>query len=251
MLGKLGFSVLAAAGIIVALSANASAGFNPYSSGSTGYDYSYIQCGSPAPASSFGIVGVNAGYPFTYYNSCLAAEYAAAVKTGNAAVYMNTGYDPTYTAIDGVHTTQACANSSGTIAGTTSQQAAWAVGCSEAQRDLAYASAHSATAATAWWLDVETANSWSTSDLSLNAYAIQGIVATLRQSTSVPIGVYSTSSQWTAITGGYQAAVDANWVATGQRSAKRAKQSCASSGFTGAKVWLVQYVATYDRDLAC
>lgn len=251
MLRKLVFSLPVAAGIVVALNASASAGFNPYVSGTSGYDYSYVQCGSAAPASSFSIVGVNAGYPFTYYNKCLAAEYAAAARTGNAAVYMNTGYDPTYTAIDGIHTTQACADASATIAGTQPQRAAWAVGCSEAQRDLSYASAQSAAAPTAWWLDVETANSWSTTDLSLNTFTIQGIVATLRQSTSVPIGVYSTSSQWTAITGGYQAPVDADWVATGQRSVKRAKQSCGSLGFTGAKVWLVQYVATYDHDLAC
>jgi hypothetical protein len=251
MLRKLVFSAPIAAGVILALNASASAGFNAYVSGTSGYDYSYIQCGSAAPAASFGIVGVNAGYPFTYYNSCLTSEYAAAAVTGNAAVYMNTGYDPTYTAIDGIHTTQACASTSTTIAGTPSQRAAWAVGCSEAQRDVAYASAHSATSATAWWLDVETANSWSTSDLTLNADAIQGIVATLRQNTSVPIGVYSTASQWSAITGGYKAPVDANWVATGERNLKRAKQSCGSIGFTGAKVWLVQYLGTYDHDLAC
>jgi hypothetical protein len=239
-----------AAAIVVALNANASAG-SVYVSGSTGYDYSYIQCGSAAPAASFGVVGVNAGYPFTFYNSCLAVEYAAAARTGNAAVYVNTGYDPTYTAIDGRHTTQECANSSAGVAGTQAQQAAWAVGCSEAQRDAAYASAQSATAPTTWWLDVEIANSWSTSDLTLNTYAIQGLVATLRQSTSVPVGIYSTASQWNAITGGYNAPVDANWVATGQRTAKRAKQSCGSPGFTGAKVWLVQYLATYDHDLAC
>ena len=248
---RLVFSVPIAAGIILALNASASAGFNPYVSGTLGYDYSYIQCGTPAPAGSFGIVGVNAGYPFTYYNKCLAAEYAAATGTGDAAVYMNTGYDPTYTAIDGIHTTQVCASASGTVAGTQSQQAAWAVGCSEAQRDLSYASAQSAAAPTAWWLDVEIANSWSTTDLTLNTYTIQGIVATLRQSTSVPVGVYSTASQWTAITGGYQAPVDANWVATGQRTVKRAKQFCNSIGFTGAKVWLVQYAGTYDHDLAC
>jgi len=251
MLRKLAFSVPVAAGIVLALNASASAGFKAYVSGTTGYDYSYAQCGSAAPTSSFGIVGVNAGYPFTYYNSCLAAEYAAATRTGNAAVYINTGYDPTYTAIDGRHSTQACATTSITIPGTASQQAAWAVGCSEAERDVAYASAQSAASPTAWWLDVETANSWSTSDLTLNNYTIQGIVATLRQSTSVPVGVYSTASQWTAITGGYQAPVDANWVATGQRTSKRAKQSCGSIGFTGAPVWLVQYVATYDHDLAC
>lgn len=251
MLRKLVISVPIAAGIILALNASASAGFNAYVSGTAGYDYSYIQCGSAAPAASFGIVGVNAGYPFTYYNSCLAPEYSAAARTGNVAVYINTGYDPTYTAIDGRHTTQDCANTSITIAGTPSQQAAWAVGCSEGQRDVAYASAQSAGSPTAWWLDVETANSWSTSDLTLNTYTIQGIVTTLRQVTSVPIGVYSTASQWTAITGGYQAPVDANWVATGQRTSRRAKQSCGAIGFTGAPVWLVQYLATYDHDLAC
>ncbi len=137
MLRKLGFSVPIAAGIVVVLNASASAGFNAYVSGTTGYDYSYIQCGSAAPAASFGIVGVNAGYPFTYYNSCLASEYAAAAGTGNAAVYVNTGYDPTYTAIDGRHTTQECTNASLTVAGTQPQQAAWAVGCRCGVRDSA------------------------------------------------------------------------------------------------------------------
>jgi hypothetical protein len=251
MLPKLALSGPAAAAIVLALSANAAAGFDPYVSGTTGYDYSYVQCGTAAPTAAFGIVGVNAGYPFTYYNSCLAAEYAAAAKTGNAATYVNTGYDPTYTAIDGRHTTQECANASVTVAGTLVQQAAWAVGCSEAQRDLAYASAQSATSPTAWWLDVETANSWSSTDLTLNTYTLQGLIATLRQSTSVPVGVYSTAAQWSAITGGYQAPVDADWLATGQRTAKRARQACGSTGFTGAKIWLVQYVAAYDHDLAC
>jgi hypothetical protein len=32
---------------------------------------------------------------------------------------------------------------------------------------------------------------------------------------------------------------------------KRAKPYCGSTGFTGAKVWLVQYVATYDHDYVC
>lgn len=251
VLQKFVISAPIAAVVVVALNASASAGFDPYASGTTGYDYSYPQCGTAAPSASFGVVGVNGGYPFTYYNSCLAAEYAAAARTGNAAVYVNTGYDPTYTAIDGRHTTQSCANSSAVVAGTQAQKAGWAVGCSEAQLDEAYASGQSATSPTAWWLDVETANSWSTSDLTLNSYTIQGLVATLRQFTSVPVGVYSTASMWTAITGGYKASVDANWVATGQRTAKRAKQSCNQAGFTGAKVWLVQYVATYDHDLVC
>jgi hypothetical protein len=248
---KAGFGFALAAGAALTMNAVASAAFDPYLSGTSGYDFSYIQCGVAAPSASFGVVGVNAGYPFTYYNSCLAAEYAAAAKSGNAAVYINTGYDPTYTAIDGRHTTQACADASGSVAGLKPQRDAWAVGCSEAERDLGYASAQSATFPTAWWLDVETANSWSSSDLTLNTYTIQGIVATLRKATSAPIGVYSTAFQWNTITGGYQAPVDADWLATGQRTLKRAKQSCGQTGFTGATVWLVQYVATYDRDYVC
>lgn len=244
-----GFPIAMAAVLI--LSAGASAGFDPYVSGAVGYDYSYIQCGTAAPTAKFGIVGVNAGYPFTYYNTCLSTEFAAAAKTGNAAVYINTGYDPTYTQIDGRHTTQDCANKSAPVAGTPAQQAAWAVGCSEAQRDQSYATTQSASTPTVWWLDVETGNSWSSSDLSLNRYTIQGIVETLRQAISVPIGIYSTPSQWSVITGGYQAAVDANWVATGQHTLKRAKRYCSSTGFTGAKVWLVQYVPTIDRDYVC
>jgi hypothetical protein len=241
----------AAVVLLVALNSAASAAFDPYTKGTSGYDFSYPQCGVSAPRASFGIVGVNGGYPFTYYNNCLAAEYAAAAKTGNAATYINTGYDPSYTAIDGRHTTTDCASRSTSVSGTAAQQAAWAVGCSEAQRDLAYAANQSVAPSRAWWLDVETANSWSTSDLSLNRYTIQGIVETLRSAVATPIGVYSTSSQWSEITGGYQPAVDANWVATGQSGLKRAKAFCASSGFTGAPVWLVQYVATYDHDYVC
>jgi hypothetical protein len=251
MLRKAALASPLAVAVAITLHATGLAAFDPYSSGALGYDFSYPQCGAPAPQASFGIVGVNGGYPFTYYNNCLAAEYSAAGKTGNAALYINTGYDPSYTAIDGRHTTQDCANTSQTVSGTQPQQAAWAVGCSEAQRDTAYASGQSATSPTAWWLDVETANSWSSSDLSLNRYAIQGIVATLRKATTVPVGVYSTSYQWGVITGGYQAPVDANWVASGQTTSKRAKRYCSPTGFTGAKVWLVQYVSTYDRDYVC
>jgi hypothetical protein len=251
MLRRAAFGSSVAAIALLGAHLNAAGAFDPYISTTSGYDYSYPQCGVAAPSATFGIVGVNAGYPFTYYNTCLGAEYAAAAKTGNVALYINTGYDPSYTQIDGHHTTQSCATQSQSISGTTSQRAAWAVGCSEASRDASYASSQAAASPRAWWLDVETANSWSTSDLSLNRYTIQGIVTTMRTLTSGPVGVYSTSSQWKAITGGYQPAVDANWVATGQRTLKQAKVYCTSSGFTGAKVWLVQYVATYDHDYAC
>ena len=243
-------SLLTAAGLLATQIGAAAAG-DIYTSGARGYDYSYLQCSNVAPALSFGIVGVNAGYPFTYYNSCLGAEYAAG-PAGHTALYVNTGYDPTYTAIDGRHTTQDCATASAGVAGSTGQQAAWAVGCSEAERDVAYAGNQGIPASPqAWWLDVETANSWSSADLSLNRYTIQGLVTELRALSSAPVGVYSTAYQWKTIMGAYQPPVDGTWVATGQRTLKRASSYCSGSSFTGAPIWLVQYVATYDHDLAC
>jgi len=237
--------------LLTLLNITGAAGFEPYASGTSGYDYSYLQCGSSAPRASFGIVAVNGGYPFTYYNSCLASEFAAAAQTGNGALYVNTGYDPSFTAVDGRHTTQECATESQSIPADASRQAAWAVGCSEAQRDLAYASNQSATGATSWWLDVETTNSWSTSDLTLNQYTIEGLVSTLRTSLSVPIGIYSTAAQWAAIAGAYQPAVDADWLATGRSTQRRAASRCGGAGFTGAPIWLVQYTGSYDHDYVC
>lgn len=252
MLLKAAFSAVLGVGILLALNTGAAGAFDPYASGTIGYDFSYPQCGAAAPrAEHFGIVGVNGGYPFTYYNNCLAAEFAAAAKTGNAALYINTGYDPTYTALDGRHMTQDCATKSQGVAGTPDQQAAWGVGCSEAQRDVAYAASQSASTPAAWWLDVETTNSWSTTDLSLNQYTITGIVQTLRSGATVPIGIYSTNSQWSAVTGGFQAAVDADWVATGLRTLKRARAWCGAAGFSGAPIWIVQYVTTFDNDYVC
>jgi hypothetical protein len=248
---KTTLGILIVVSALVAVNTVGLAGFNPYASATGGYDFSYPQCSRTAPAASFGVVGVNRGYPFNSYNSCLAAEFAAAAKTGNAAAYINTGFDATYTKIDGGHTTPGCASSSQAVGGSLQQQAAWAVGCSEAERDIAYLSSRSVGRPSAWWLDVETSNSWSSSDLSLNRYAIDGIIARLRQGTSAPVGIYSTPHQWNAITGGYQAPVDADWVATGQRTLKGARAYCSALGFTGARIWLVQYVSAFDRDYAC
>jgi hypothetical protein len=240
-----------------------------YSSGTVGYDISYPQCGATYPSGAFGIVGVNAGYPFTYCNTCFTSEWAYAAP--NRSLYINTGYDPSYTTVDSRHSTQDCVNSSTAVNAPSAQQRAWAVGCSEAERSVAYASCQDATlqspcASTvvpaAWWLDIETGNSWcgqpytSCSDLSLNQYTIQGILDTVHRLSNAPVGVYSTSSQWNAIVGSTTmlfSGIAADWLATGFHTAKRAKQDCASAGFTGsAPIWLVQYVpGSYDADYAC
>ncbi len=247
---------LAAAGVLLVNSLNAAA----FTSGTIGYDIGYLQCGTTYPTGTFGVVGVDSGWPFISSlhpgNPCLADEYA---QSPSAQLYVNTGFDPSYT--DSNHTTTDCANKSVNVVGDSSQQAAWAAGCSEAQKDLAYAAQQlPGVVPTGWWLDVETSNSWcgqsgtNCTDLSLNQYAIQGLVDTLFTSSSGSIGIYSTDYQWSSIVGtGSVAGVAADWYATALRSSKRAGNYCSSAySFTGAPVALVQYVSgSVDRDYAC
>ena len=225
--------------ITVIAAMGALAATDPYPNGLVGYDVSYPQCGGTAATGSFGIVGVNGGRPFTN-NSCLGAEYAAAPKSTAPSLYINTGYAGAYRK----SITAGCSALSGSVAGTSRQVQAWAIGCSEAEISMSYATAQGATSVAAWWLDVETANSWSSGNLSLNRDAIQGAVTRLAQS-GLPVGIYSTASMWSAITGGNftPSSVAADWVAAGG--------SC-SAPFTSSPVWLVQSTTSgFDSDLAC
>jgi len=219
-----------------------------YSHGSAGYDISFPQCGGAYPAGAFGIVGVNGGYPFVHYNPCLADEYS---HSPHAALYINTGYDPLYTQVDGQHAMPECLTTSAIVKGSPDQKAAWAAGCSEATRSMAYAASQGVAKPSGWWLDVETENSWSSTDLSLNQFTIQGIVDTLHQATSA-VGIYSTGYQWHTIVGNLPVTgVRANWVATGSLAAEGAHAHC-GTGFSGAPVWLVQYIqGGFDANYAC
>lgn len=245
---------VAAAGVLLINSLNAAA----FTSGTTGYDISYLQCGTTYPSGAFGIIGVDSGWPFISAlhpgNPCLADEVA---HTSTGQLYVNTGFDPSYT--DANHTTADCAAKSASISGTSSQRAAWAAGCSEAQKDLAYVASVGLSNPTGWWLDVETSNSWCGQhgthcrDLSLNQYTIQGLIDTFTSSSTGTIGVYSTRYQWTAIVGHRSVSgVAADWYATGQASNAGVSAYCGSSySFTGAPVTLAQYVSGVDRDYAC
>jgi hypothetical protein len=228
---------------VLALPMTASSATDPYPSGQTGYDVSYAQCGGARPAGAFGVIGVNGGRPFKN-NSCLEAEYAAAPTAWAAAsLYINTGYSGAY----GRNVTAACSTLSRSISGTSSQRKAWAIGCSEADTSLTYASSLHVQTVAVWWLDVETANSWSSSDLSLNRYAIQG--AATRIGEAGAMGVYSTPAMWTTITGGNfsPTGTAADWVVSG------AGGSCGAPFTSPADpVWLVQSTTSgFDSDLAC
>ena len=211
------------------------------------------------PSYAFGIIGVDTGFPFmsTMHpgNPCLADEYNHAPQPG---LYVNTGYDPSYT--DTNHTTSTCTTASTSVAGNAEQKAAWAVGCSEANADYGYTSGNGITGAATWWLDVEMANSWcgqsgtACTDLTLNQYTIQGLIDTFTHIGAVPVGIYSNRTTWAAIVGNLPVTgVTSVWVASGTYSAKQAAIYCSSNAsFAGAAVSLVQFLgASFDRDYAC
>ena len=207
---------------------------------------------------SFGIIGVDSGNPFISAthpgNPCLADEYS---KTPKPALYVNTGYDPSY--LDANHTLPDCTMKSGNVSGSDAQKKAWAVGCSEAEKDLAYVTSQGITNTGGWWLDVETGNSWCgrpgtlCSDLTLNQYSIQGLMDTVLAGGATPIGIYSNKYMWNAIVGTNSVhGQRADWYATGTGTAQAAAPYCASSNsFTGDPVKLAQYVNGFDYDYAC
>jgi hypothetical protein len=210
------------------------------------------------PSYGFGIIGVDSGYPFMTPahpgNPCLADEYNHLPQAG---LYVNTGYDPSYVA---GYTSMTCIGQSAGVAGSADQQAAWAVGCSEANADYGYASGLGINSAATWWLDVETANSWcgqpgtACTDLTLNQYTIQGLIDTFTHIGAVPVGIYSNRSQWSAIVGSLPVTgVSSVWVASGTYTAQQASSFCASgASFAGAPVSLVQFLGgPVDRDYVC
>jgi len=223
---------------------------------SRGYDISWPQCGNPYPSNpAFGIVGVNKGIVFSA-NPCLASEITWA-GGATAQLYANTG-------------NPGPALSSHWPKGQTSPRY-----CDPANADTAdcafdygynaaadpYADAVAAfnalgltasPAATTWWLDVETSNSWR-SDTSLNVAALQGEAAYLTGVAHVAkLGVYSTSYQWGVIAGGSTAfAAYTSWIA-GVGSLKNAQSHCVGTGFTGGGITLAQYALNgFDADLVC
>jgi hypothetical protein len=185
---------------------------------------------------------VNAGIAYSE-NPCLSQQLTwAKALSANPSVYANLANpDPALT--DPNHWPEGC---------TTPSPA-----CSEGYGQLAAAYSYGLLAednpnSLFWWLDVETANSWDGAPEE-NLSAVQGDITYL-ESQGVPsanIGIYSTQSQWTQITGGAQLPVPV-WLA-GAHAQKTASQYCdLSYSFTGGPVLLVQYFTKgFDADLAC
>lgn len=230
----------------------------PGSGGSSrGYDISYPQCGGAYPVDpAFGIVGVNGGRVFSA-NPCLASQITWG---GGAAteLYVNTGnpgpalssfwpYGQTTPRVcDAADPDTAdCAYDYGWNAASHSYETAVA-----AYQQLGLTTS---PAATTWWLDVETSNSWR-DDTSLNVAALEGEIAHLRSRGITKLGFYSTTVQWGVITGGTKVfAAYPSWGA-GARNERIAQNHCSSTttSFTGGPLAMVQYpYSGFDANVRC
>jgi len=227
------------------------------------YDVSYPQCGKPLPTPiTGGIVGVNNGLAFSS-NACLATEWtwASQQTTYAPAFYANTADPgPAYSSHwpTGQTSPQFC-----DPAANNSTACSYDYGWNYALDALTRAAAATSNpAAYQWWLDVETGNSWQTlesaygqtaSSRANDSSSLAGAVAALQSQGVASVGVYSTSYQWTQITGGSgtQFAAQPAWVA-GTGSLSTAQANCASTSFTGGRITLTQYAYNgYDADYHC
>ncbi len=237
---------------------------SPYASTSIGADLSWPNCSQSAswPAGvEFGIVGVTGGRAFTS-NSCFGAEWSWATSqpssagSGPASIYMNLNAPVGSTASYAKQGPLTCGKHDALC---TAYDYGWVAA------KWAYSQAGSAvSSAAAWWLDVETGNSWSRSTAA-NDQVIQGAIDYLGaggeggSGLGLTVGVYSTNAMWNKIAGSTWKPTNGTypvptWYATAVSSSTSAESYCTSSyAFTGGPVWLVQYLpgTGFDADYAC
>jgi hypothetical protein len=242
------------------------------SPGGAGHDVSHPQCGAALPESStFGIVGINGGRPFST-NPCLTTQYSWAVgRPSDAAIYVNTGNPAPssdyYWPSSGSSDPALCTDS----ASTTDPGCAYDYGWHAAGNALVTGKRlGDAVMAHTWWLDVETTNTWN-GDTTSNTAMLQGMYDYLRSHGVGNVGLYSSAYQWKRITGGYTASNAARyasiwgphvtpdfplhgaplWVATAA-SSSTARTSCSTS-FTEAPAQMVQFISEdgLDTNLTC
>lgn len=236
--------------------------------GSTvGYDISYPQCNSSFPSTpAFGIVGVNDGKPFSA-NPCLGTgdgPSQLAWAGMNAQLYVNTANPGPALSThwpNGQTTPQQCNTASNP--GSDTAECAYDYGwnaAADSYQDavnayvaLGWAPAGSSRTpvANAWWLDVESANSW-TSNTTFNVQDLQGEVDYLKSAGATSVGFYATSSDWQTITGGTTSfSAYKSWI-PGATSLSQAQANCAGGGITGGGVALTQYPSGgFDADYQC
>lgn len=218
---------------------------NPFvPTGTPGYDTSSFQCSGAAitpTGYSIGIVRVTGGRPFST-DSCSLNLWRQAEKTTYPMLYENVAYSKAYAR----QVSGSCANASSPEGYTRQDLQAWQIGCGESYFAYTNRPIDNRTAV-AWWLDVETGNSWSSSNRVLNQAAIDGAVDELL-SLNVPVGVYSNAGAWNTITTG------AGFKPKNASGAWVPESGCSGSFSANLPQWFYQSGATTwgaDADYAC
>ncbi len=195
----------------------------------------------------------NTGDPGNVYNGSVIADWPTSGSTP---------YGPCST------TTVTLSSGTATV-GANSDACAWQYGYNKAAQDASWLAAAAAAIDSQsppvsvsggaggypWWLDVETANTWQ-SDTTMNVADLQGMIAGLESAGATTVGAYSTSSQWTSITGGTSAASGSlyqipNWI-PGARNLSGAEANCSQTSFTAGRVTVTQWFGhPVDGDYAC
>lgn len=231
-------------GVLLCLLLAALSPVSAFAAGSGGFDVSFPNCGQTLPTSQAGvvIVGVEGGRSFTT-NPCLAEQFHWAGSAGrHFEVYINTSYPAGSTIHRGDNGPKGVCGSDDWAC------KAYNYGFNNAEFAFHYAQSQYAVADT-WWLDVETANSWSDTP-ALNAQVIQGGVDSLRAH-GVLVGIYSIPPMWKEIAGDYAVNLP-KWVVQLHESVPAATYCSAENGFGGGSIALVQVEGqSLDQDVAC
>ncbi len=200
---------------VIATAGSAAASNGPYVG--QGYDASSYQCTNGVPVAldpaftSFGIIRVTGGRPFTV-DSCRQALWSQAASAMTPpSLYVNVAYSGAY----GHKVSGFCLTATSAEGYSGRYLQAYRIGCAES--NFAFGQISTGTVRpTAWWVDVEIGNSWSSSDRVLNQAAIDGAADRLKFLSGVAVGVYSYAGAWNQITSGpgfTPASASGSWVA--------------------------------------
>jgi hypothetical protein len=231
-----------------------------------GNDVSWPQCGKALPkGQAFGIVGVNNGLANTT-NPCLTEQLAWAAGSSGAAeqpkvsLYVNTANpgkagswwpaSNEYPVGSPVHNPYGSCK-----AEDYGKACAYMYGYAKAWDD-AYIRGISNPSGYVWWLDVETGNSWSTTDKDANRAVLEGMTDFFNSINVEGVGIYSTGSQWSQIVGTVSSSSNLYWLPSwlaGARTLTGAKGNCSNPPLTpGGDVELTQFVSRgFDYDYSC
>ena len=213
-----------------------------------GYDISYPQCGKTLPSSAaFAVVGVNGGSPFKA-NPCLGeqfrwvrrvkADYAFYVNSSNPGPSHKQWGKPGYYPCGGGAAEWNCAYNFGRAAGKDAYNYA--------------ARVTSAVAGHRFWVDVETANTWSKTNIASNIAVLQGMIDYLTLRSGRVAGVYAAPNHWKQIANNATATAVPAWFAASKNRTAAAAKCLEGGSLTGGPLMMVQFVINgLDHDYWC